>query len=197
MKNTFKLFIFLTLFSQITLFSQEKEKLSLNEGTLENQFDFVINKSNSYLDNKVIKKSWINTLKKHTLDSLSKEKTTIIESNKIIEKQKTDFKNLQNQLNGVNKKIEEVTNSKETISVFGTSVKKKLFKALISLLITLLLFAFLYVLYLFKNSNKITRVTLNDYNELETEFNLARTRSLEREQSLNRKLQDEINKHKK
>lgn len=197
MKNVQYLFIILSLSTQIVLFSQETEKLSLNKGTIENQFNYTISKSNSYKDNKVIKKSWIYTLKAHVLDSLAKEKATIKEANKIIEKQKTDFINLQNNLNEINKNLKEVTNSKDTIALLGLRVKKSVFKTIMSFIIALLFFAFLYVLFLFKKSNTITKKTLSDYNELDTEFNLARTRALEREQSLNRKLQDEINKQKK
>jgi len=197
MKHPFKLFILFALLGQINSFSQDQEKLSLNKGTIENQFNYVINKSNSYQDNKVIKKAWIYSLKAHVLDSLTKEKNTIIESKKSINQQKNDFISLQNELANINKNLVEVTNSKDTISVFGIKIKKSVFKTTISIIIGLLFFTLLYFIYTFKNSNKITQKTLKDYNELESEFNLARTRSLEREQSLNRRLQDEINKQKK
>jgi len=197
MKNPFKLFILLALVGQVNSFSQDQEKLSLNKGTIENQFNYVINKSNSYQDNKVIKKAWIYSLKAHVLDSLTKEKNAIVESKKIIDQQKTEFVNLQNKLTNVNNNLTEVTNSKDTISVFGIKIKKSVFKTVISFIIGLLFFTLLYFIYIYKNSNKITQKSLKDYNELESEFNLARTRSLEREQMLNRRLQDELNKQKK
>lgn len=197
MKNSIKLFLLFTILSQTIVFSQEKEKLSLNKGSIEDQFNFVINKSNSYKDNKVIKKSWVYTLKSHTLDSITKEKNTIIEANKIIEKQKSDYHNLQIKLTELNKKLDDLTHAKDTISVLGINIKKNLFKTIMSLIIALLLISLLYFIYIYKNSNKITKKTLTDYDELETEFNQARTRALEREQSLNRRLQDEINRQKK
>lgn len=48
----------------------EQDKLSLTEGTVENQFEYVIQKSNNYQDYKVVKKVWLTQLKSHVLDSL-------------------------------------------------------------------------------------------------------------------------------
>lgn len=196
MKQSLTLFILFTFLTSLNSFSQEKEKPSLNKGTIESQFNFVINKSNSYQDNKVIKKSWIYTLKSHVLDSLQKEKNTIKESKIIIAKQNKDFTSLQNELASVNKNLEEVSNAKDSIRFLGISLKKDLFKTVIGLLIGVLFFALLYTIYLFKNSNRVTKKIQTEYTDLEAEYNTSRTRALEREQALNRKLQDEINKQK-
>lgn len=196
MKQSLTLFILFTFLTSLNSFSQEKEKPSLNKGTIESQFNFVINKSNSYQDNKVIKKSWIYTLKSHVSDSLQKEKNTIKESKIIIAKQNKDFTSLQNELASVNKNLEEVSNAKDSIRFLGISLKKDLFKTVIGLLIGVLFFALLYTIYLFKNSNRVTKKIQTEYTDLEAEYNTSRTRALEREQALNRKLQDEINKQK-
>ncbi len=196
MKQSLRFFILFTFLTSLNSFSQDKEKPSLNKGTIESQFNFVINKSNSYQDNKVIKKSWMYTLKSHVLDSLQKEKKTIEEFKIIIAKQNKDFTNLQNELASVNKSLEDVSNAKDNIHFLGISLKKDLFKTVIGLLIGVLFFALLYTIYLFKNSNKITQKTQAEYSDLEAEYNASRTRALEREQALNRKLQDEINKQK-
>src|SRR5690606_37969572 len=69
LKSVFFLF-FLAL--PVLVFAQEAEedKLSLNEGTLDNQFEYVIQKSNNYEEYKVVKKTWLYALKAHTMDSL-------------------------------------------------------------------------------------------------------------------------------
>ena len=58
-----KLLFFLFLFTAISLVAQEN--------TLENQFDDVIKKSNSYQEFKVIKKVKINSLKRNVLDTVA------------------------------------------------------------------------------------------------------------------------------
>ena len=54
-------FTVLTLLSLTTTYAQsnadEDDKLSLTEGTIDNQFEYVIRRSNSYQDFKVIKKT--------------------------------------------------------------------------------------------------------------------------------------------
>ena len=68
-------FTVLTLLSLTTTYSQsnadEDDKLSLTEGTIDNQFEYVIRRSNSYQDFKVIKKTWLYELKAHTIDTLN------------------------------------------------------------------------------------------------------------------------------
>ena len=39
--------------------TQEEDKLSLNSGTIDNQFEFVIRRSNSWQDYKTVKKTWL------------------------------------------------------------------------------------------------------------------------------------------
>jgi len=191
---TISLIVF-TFLLNTNLYSQETK--ILNEGTIENQLDFVINKSGKFKEYKVVKKTWIYTLKAHVLDSLQKEKYTIIEANKLISKKQKDFSLLQEELIKINKQLDSVTNSKNTIKLFGIEFEKDLFKMLIGILVALLVLSLSYTIYVFKNSNKITKKTLLEYTELESEYNSSRTRALEREQSLNRKLQDEINKQNK
>jgi len=45
--------------------------LSLDSGTIADQFKFIATRSNSYQNYKVIKKDWLNTLKAHVVDSLN------------------------------------------------------------------------------------------------------------------------------
>ena len=49
----------------------------------------------------------------------------------------------------------------------------------------------------FKNSYNIIKTTKEKLEETDNEFENFRQRSLEREQKIRRKLQDELNKHKK
>ena len=49
-------------------------------------------------------------------------------------------------------------------------------------------------MYKFYNSNTVTKEAQNNLTDVEQEFELHRKKSLEKEQKLRRKLQDEINK---
>ncbi len=56
----------------VTLSAQNRATVtkSLNEGTIENQFDYLIKKSNRYQEFKVVKTTWLIQLKKSAGDSL-------------------------------------------------------------------------------------------------------------------------------
>ena len=64
-------------------------------------------------------------------------------------------------------------------------------------IIAVLLGLLLIYIFRFNRSNSVTLSTNGKFDELEIEYENHRQRSLEREQQLRRKLQDEINKQKK
>ena len=68
----------LTSFSQTS--NETEDKLSLNKGTIDSQFEYVIQKSNKYQDYKVVKRNWLYTLKAHTLDSLKAIKKDLVDT---------------------------------------------------------------------------------------------------------------------
>ena len=188
------------LFSLFFLFNyaqSPKNSGSLNEGTIDQQFEYLLKKSSNYQQYKVIEKNLIYKLKKHINDSLSKREKSILNLKNQILKQKNEYARLEEELAQTNSNLKEVTESKETIKLFGIPFKRATYKAIIGSIIAILFFALLYFIYMFRNANAVTKKTLSDYAELEEEFNKSRTRALEREQVLNRKLQDEINKQKK
>jgi hypothetical protein len=197
MKAFLKILVVATIFFSNLSYSQSTtDKKSLNTGTIQNQFDYVISKSTNYKNFEMVKQNWMYSLKKHVLDSLKKEKETIVSLNQTIASQNDKFKALQTELEEVKNNLAQETKSKDSIDLFGIQFNKSSFKTIIGVIIAFLLIALSYFVYLYINANKTTQKALADYNELEDEYSTARTRALEREQVLNRKLQDELNKQK-
>ncbi len=195
--NTMRFFLILLFISAITYAQSETKKQSLNEGTIDEQFEFVLKKSSNYQEYKVVKKTMMYTLKSHVIDSLKKEKNDLIKLKDSLKKMEQEYLELQEELQSVNANLKAVTSSKDTIKLLGIPLKREVYKSILWSLIGILFFALMYFIYIFNNSNVITQKAIADYNELENEFNNSKTRALEREQVLNRKLQDEINKQKK
>jgi hypothetical protein len=198
MKTITKQLILLAFFTSLLSFSQtDTKELSLDKGTINNQFDYVITKSSRFENYKVIKYSWINKLKSHVNDSISKLKSELKHSKQEIVSQKQNFENLQKELENVNAKLTDTTKAKDSINLIGLPLKKSLYKTIVWSIVSLLSIGLFFFVYQFKNSNEVTKRTLLRLDELEDEFNNSKTRALEREQVLNRKLQDEVNKQKK
>lgn len=190
--------LILVLFINIVAFSQtDNKELSIDKSTIDDQFEYVLKKSSNYQDYQVVKNTLLRTLKSHVLDSLKKEKNELVNYKDSLKKKEADNFALQKELESVNEELKAVSNSKNTIKLFGIPLQRDIYKTILWSLIGILLFALAYFIYIFRNSNVISQKALSDYTELETEYSNSKTRALEREQVLNRKLQDELNKQKK
>ncbi len=186
-KNTLSILIFLFIAS--FGFSQ-------TENTLENQFDEVYNNSNNYQEFKVVKRIDLNSLKQSTLDSIAVYKDALAQMQSELESQQIQLGLIQANLTETNEKLARAEQRGNDISFLGIQTSKATYNGIVWSIILLLAVILFFYIYKFKNSNVVTRETKTKLDELEKEFDLHRQRALEREQQLNRKLIDEINKNK-
>ena len=189
----------LTTFAQTTPENQdaEEEKLSLNSGTIDSQFEYVIRKSNSWQDYKTVKKVWLYTLKAHTIDSLNAVHKDLMETQRIVDGQKKEISDLKSKLDNTQNTLNNTLQEKDSMTLFGIQMSKTNYNVIMWFIIALLLALLLLFIYKFKNSNIITKNAKQALQDIEDEFEEHRKVALEREQKVRRQLQDEINKHKK
>ena len=191
--------ILLVTFSFQTAIAQtdnDDEKLSLNSGTMDNQFEFVIRRSNSWQDYKTVKKTWLYALKAHTLDSLKAVHKDLVDTQAIVDKQVDEIESLKSNLSNTESTLNATNNEKDNISLFGIQTNKASYKVLMWSIIGGLLAFLLFFIYKFKGSNSATREAKHKLEEVESEFEEHRRNALEREQKVRRQLQDELNKQK-
>lgn len=200
-----KLLFFITLFAcSFTSFSQtdtDDEKLSLNSGSIDNQFEYVITKSNGWRDErgnsyKVIKSNWLTELKSHTLDSLKAVRKDLVDTQIVVDSQAQEISDLKTNLSNTKGNLENTKSEKDSMSLFGMQMSKTNYNVLMWAIIAALLALLLFFVYKFNNSNAVTRLSKNNLSEIEEEFDEHRKTALEREQKVRRQLQDEINKQK-
>ena len=194
-------FTTLTLICLTTLNAQEStdqdDKLSLSEGTIDNQFEYVIRRSNSYQEFKVVKKTWLYELKAHTLDSLNAVQKELKDSQSTINNQSNEIDQLKTDLANTKSDLENTKKEKDSMALFGMQMSKGGYNALMWSIIAALLALLILFIYKFKNSNSITKQAKKSLLETEEEYEEYRRNSLEREQKVRRQLQDELNKQKK
>ncbi len=193
--SLFLILVFAVLFSAKS--QEESKKLSLENGTVAEQFDYVITKSNNYQDFKVIKKNWLYTLKKHTLDSLQNLQVVLTQKKEQIANQAKEIESLKNNLSETKTALDQTQLAKDNMSFLGISMSKTSYNITMWLIIIALIILLIFFFYKYKNSNVITRESKKAFLELEEEFNAHRQIALEREQKVRRQLQDEIIKNKK
>ncbi|MFT6126298.1 hypothetical protein ABXT64_00445 [Candidatus Marifrigoribacter sp. Uisw_064] len=168
-----------------------------NDNSIKNQFNGVIEKSNSYQEFKVIEKTKINKLRKNVLDSIAFLEQKIIDANSTIKDQENTITSISNDLKTTQENLTVSKGKEDGMSVFGVTTKKATYNLVLCSIIGALMFFLILLFYRFKNSHSITKQTNLKLSEIEKEFDVHRKKTLEQQQQLSRKLQDEINKSKK
>ena len=191
-------FIFL-LFSSSTVGimparAQDEEKPSLNTGPIEQQFDYMVDKSSNYEDYKVIKKAWVYTFRSHFLDSLKSMRTDIAGKQVLINSKITRIDSLNGELQQTREDLQTAIKNRDSLTLFGIRMYKNLYNGVMWTVIIALIVALAVFIGLFKRSNKITVQTRNDLDELKQEFDDHRRQSREQMEVVKRKHLDEINK---
>jgi len=176
--------------------NEEKEKLSLNSGTIDNQFEYVIQKSGRYQEYKVVKRTWLYALKSHTIDTLKAFHKDLADTKAVVSKQEEEIASLKSSLSNTESTLSTTNEEKDNISLFGAQMSKASYKVLMWCIVAGLLALLLFFIFKFKGSNSATRDAKHKLDELETEFEDHRRNALEREQKVRRQLQDELNKQK-
>lgn len=178
-------------------YAQEKNKTkSINEGNIEEQFGYLITKSNNYQDYKVVKKVLLNQLKNNTIDSINDLNDNLKLKDDKIKKQDSEISELNSKLIIVIKNYEAVSIEKDQLNFLGIATSKSIYNTLIWSLIGVLILIILILIYKFIECNRVTKHAKNQLLDLEKEYEDHRRIALEREQKVRRQLQDEINKQK-
>lgn len=173
-------------------FTQDTE-LS-NDGSIQGQFEYLIKKSNNYQAFKVVNKKELAKLNSNVLDSLRAQNLNLKNANGKLNAQQKEINALLSDLEKSNSNRDKLIEEKNRISLFGMSLNKKVYNALLWSIIAGLIGGLLFFMFQFKNSHAITSQTKKSLAKVQDEFDLFRKKTLEKEQLLKRRLQDEINK---
>ncbi len=193
---TLLMITFLSVFAQEAIDEKEEIITIDTPKSIKDQFEFIYNKSNNYAEFKVVKKNWLTKLKLQTVDSIRSVASELNAAELKIKNQKADIFQLNNNLDAVKNELITVTEEKDVMPFLGMNLTKTSYSTIIWSIIGLLLVLLGFFIFKFKRSNVITKEAQHGLKELELEFEDHRRRSLEREQKVMRKLQDELNKKK-
>jgi tetrahydromethanopterin S-methyltransferase subunit B len=193
--------IFLISFSASAQTDSDEKKLSLNSGSIDDQFEYVIKKSSGWRDErgqqyKVIKINWLYELRTHTIDSLKAVHKNLLDTKAIVSSQDNEIADLKSSLLNTQTNLDKTNNEKNNMSLFGLQMSKVSYNMLMWSIIGALLALLIFFVYKFNNSNVVTKEAKLALAEMEEEFEEHRKVALEREQKVRRQLQDEINKQK-
>lgn len=200
-KNQLVTALFLTC--SIIAFSQtDDDNLTINDGTIDQKFDYVLRKSGNFRGTngqmyEAVNLNMFLSLRSHTIDSLKTVHKNLAETQIKVDNQAKEIEALKTALSNTENDLEKTTTEKDSISLFGMQMTKASYSILMWFIIACLLGLLLFFIYKFKNSNYVTREAKKALADIEEEFEEHRKTALEREQKVRRQLQDEINKQRK
>ncbi|HWV72980.1 MAG TPA: hypothetical protein VN040_14765 [Pseudosphingobacterium sp.] len=167
---------------------------SLNGGTIASQFDYIYNSSNNYQEYKVVKKTSLEKLKNNIVDSLKGMQSKLSNVNTTLSNHDNEVSSLKDSLIQINQELKTTKDQKESFSFLGILLSKGAYNTFVWCLIGILMFALFFYVYRYRQSHAVTAEAKKTLDELKEEFEQHRKKAMEREQKLNRRLQDELNK---
>lgn len=160
------------------------------------QFDYILQKSESYQDLKIVKRKLIESLQRDVLRSLSKIETELNSSKTTLSEQQSQIQSLQAKMTSLNAALSTYTNAGPTVTFLGIEFNQKVFATTFALLLFGSVALVLFFALRYKKSNAVSAHSKSVLAELEEEYQNYKQKSIEREQKISRLLQDEINKQK-
>lgn len=184
----------LLLFTSITLAQDNGQAKSY--GTLNEQFEYVLQKSNNFQEYKVVKKDYLLQLKKNSNDSVQKYQKDLIDLKKQAANHQSIVSNLNDTLKTTQASLREIQLAQDNVEMFGTTMKKSSYNYLMWGIVSGLFLFLILLFFQLKSARSSANESKENLEKIETEFEDYKHKALEKEQKLGRQLQDEINKHK-
>lgn len=174
-----------------------QDSIQVIQNTLDYQMQQAFEKSNSYQEYKVVKKTLLTNLRRNVLDSISELKQTISSQHQELGKKQAKIDTLHQKLKHTEEDLALSRQKEDGIELFGSFISKSSYNTILFSIIGVLLLIGGFLFYRFLTSHKVINSAELRIAEMEIEIEDYRRNSLEREQKLRRKLQDEINKNRK
>jgi hypothetical protein len=172
-------------------FAQETvvEDISIN-----GQFEKLLRISTNYQRYKVINKEKFLQLRQNVLDSIKTSQNFVTKQNTLLKAEKQKIESSQNSLNKTQLDLSASLLREDSIFLFGVPISKVNYSIILWTLILSLISALIYIISKFQKNNILTKEAKHNLLIVEKELEQHIKNSIEREQKLRRKLQDEINK---
>jgi DNA mismatch repair ATPase MutS len=170
----------------------QTDQPSIDKGSIENRFNYVMQKSEDHEDSKMVKKWMLYRLKSYVLDSLKEAHHEIFASKKLLALKDAKIDSLKNIINAKDESLSTVKKEKNSIELAGISMSKYLYNTIMWSALAILVFLLFVFILLYKNSNAVAVKNRKALNELSDEYESYRKRALEREQKIVREMYDEI-----
>ena len=176
----------LFMFFSVELWGQEAEQVERN---LEEQYEYLMKKSTTYQDYKVIKVVGLNQLWQNINDSLGLSHSNYYTAKNEIKRLNDELAAVKDSLSITSASLEESNYNRDRISFIGIPLLKGAYNTVVWGIILILAIIVVVLFMRFIKSNAVTKSTRTDYGKLEEEFENYKKNARENEINLKRDLQ--------
>jgi len=156
----------------------------MDEGTLQEQLDYVKEKTRIYNNFRAIREDIFLKMKKNSLDSLSAAKQEISGLETLLDERNSEISTLNSRLNSIGDELDEAVKNRDSLSFIGIQMEKGFYNTLMWLIVAALaaILAFLFVLY--RRNHVITVENKKELNETRESFENYKKEARERYEKL-------------
>jgi len=199
MKTTVSTIMALGLFLAVNIIGYAQvssQPLSLDTSPIEDQFQYVYQKSSDFEEYKMVKRWYLTRLKSHVMDSLKEKQDQLIQARSQITLKESMIDSLQTVINTTTSNLNTVIKEKDSFAWLGIPMQKAGYNSMVWSIIAVLTFSLLIFILLYRRSYRVIVNSETDLNETRSEFEAFRKRALEREEGIVRKYHNELMKYK-
>lgn len=168
------------LFSETVSAQSQSMPEVLSEGTLEEQYDYLQNRTTIYNEFRAIRDDMFRRIRRNSLDSLNQAFGEINRLEQQIARHRNQMDSLHNQLDLAISDKDTAVAEKDNMMVMGMLVNKTLYNTVVWSIIVILLLLFIVLLILYNRANKVAHQKSTELKEVQVEYDEYRRTSRER-----------------
>ena len=171
-RTRFKHLLLLSVFSLTVAMAAGQSGMpnELTTGTIREQINYIENKTRIYDDFRAIREDMFRKINGNILDTIAAEKSRNAELKNLTSALNSKTDSLNVLLSSTRNSLNEVTATKNKISVLGLEINKKAYNAIMWILVGALLFVMVIGFLIFKRNLVVLLRTEKDLKELKDEF---------------------------
>ena len=188
-----KLYLLTIVTILLTTISFAQETV-VEDTSINGQFETLLRISTNYKRYKVINKEKISQLRQNVLDTIKDSQNLVAKQNTLLAAEKQKIESSQKLLNKTQLDLSASLLREDSIFLFGAALSIVNYSIILWTLILSLISVLIYIILKLLKNNILTKEAKHNLLIVEKELAQYTKNSIEREQKLRRKLQDEINK---
>ena len=189
-------FLLLVFTAPVSIAQGTGERPYIQDATIEQQLEFVIDKSSTWEQYRVIREGWMKRLQKNTLDSLAFTRDEIAQRNILIAKKTDSIASLNERISQFHEELDYAVEQRDSIAVLGMLIQKSVFITITWVIIVGLGVLVIILGGLYKRGFVVTRRAEKDLEELKVEYEQFRKSQREKIEQMVVKHHNELKKRK-